>query len=77
MIYFKPVGVGISFLVKALGNESNASLIQIERKGIEYITELFSLAKTETPSIVFFDSIDELLSKNNEQKILYEVQSTV
>lgn len=64
-------GVGKTLLAKAIAGEAKVPLYQIttEKKGekdiCQSITNVFSQAKENIPSIVFIDELDEIISNKN------------
>lgn len=70
-----PPGTGKTLLAKAIANSTNATFIEIVGSevvqkfigdGAKLIKEIFLLAKSKTPSIVFIDELDALCAKRIE-----------
>ncbi|MEM4637621.1 MAG: proteasome-activating nucleotidase [Candidatus Woesearchaeota archaeon] len=72
ILLFGPPGTGKTLLAKAIANSTNATFIEIVGSelvqkfigdGAKLIKEIFQLAKSKAPSIVFIDELDALCAK--------------
>jgi len=70
-----PPGTGKTLLAKAIANSTNATFIEVVGSeivqkfigdGAKLIKEIFSLAKSKAPAIVFIDELDALCAKRIE-----------
>ncbi|WP_439026598.1 CDC48 family AAA ATPase [Haloarchaeobius sp. DT45] len=76
VLLYGPPGTGKTLIAKAVANEVNASFINISGPEVmskykgeseEKIRETFERAREEAPSIVFFDEIDSIAGKRDEE----------
>lgn len=75
ILLYGPPGTGKTLLAKAIANSTNATFIEIVGSeivqkfigdGAKLIKEIFNLAKSKGPSIVFIDELDALCAKRIE-----------
>mgnify|MGYP000719454457 CR=1 FL=1 len=75
ILLYGPPGTGKTLLAKAIANSTNATFIEIVGSevvqkfigdGAKLIKEIFLLAKSKAPSIVFIDELDALCAKRIE-----------
>jgi proteasome regulatory subunit len=75
ILLYGPPGTGKTLMAKAIANSTNATFIEIVGSeivqkfigdGAKLIKEIFQLAKSKAPAIVFIDEIDALCAKRIE-----------
>ncbi|WP_435318577.1 AAA family ATPase [Haloarchaeobius sp. TZWSO28] len=76
VLLYGPPGTGKTLIAKAVANEVNASFINISGPEVmskykgeseEKIRETFERARKESPAIVFFDEIDSIAGKRDDE----------
>ncbi|WP_267639761.1 CDC48 family AAA ATPase [Haloarchaeobius amylolyticus] len=76
VLLYGPPGTGKTLIAKAVANEVNASFINISGPEVmskykgeseEKIRETFERARKEAPAIVFFDEIDSIAGKRDDE----------
>jgi proteasome regulatory subunit len=88
VLLYGPPGTGKTMLAKAVANETDATFIKMAGselvqkfigEGSRLVRDLFALARTHEPAIVFIDEIDAIASKRTESKTSgdAEVQRTM
>ena len=87
ILLYGPPGTGKSFLARALANESECAFYSVNASDIlgKYVGEseksiaaLFSVARKNSPAIIFIDEIDSLMSarSDNENEATRRVKTT-
>ena len=88
VLLYGPPGTGKTMLAKAVANETDATFIKMAGselvqkfigEGSRLVRDLFALARSHEPAIVFIDEIDAIASKRTESKTSgdAEVQRTM
>ena len=75
VLLYGPPGTGKTLLAKAVANSTNSSFVEVVGselvqkfigEGAKLVKEIFELAKSKAPSIIFIDELDALAAKRME-----------
>ena len=75
ILFFGPPGTGKTMMMRALANEIHGGFYQVKSSNLismypgeteKRITEIFAIAKKNSPCVLFFDEIDSLARKRDD-----------